>query len=652
MARTTPPTSRERPRRIFLRPSPTRHIDLWLIGGLLLLALFLLPVRNAALRGDDTWVSEMSGEYRLQGLGLWDAIRTSMDLFLDSGRPSVGGVAQGVAFAWVLGDHPVLYRLVLIAVTVFCAALLYALVRRMGLDRPASLLTLVLLAGALQLRSFHDALAGYWGTTQLTLLFVLASVLAFQSWLATGRPRTLIVSVALFLPAPLLYEGSYPMVALFLALALVARRGLAAWKAAAPFLGIGVLFVAVSLFSRATSSNVAAGYEVGTSPLAALRTFLIQLITPVPASDLVFNPNVGGFAYLGFSPTVWELAAGFWRGAVVFAVVIVVGVGLGDGRWGRLPRGPVLRALAIVGAVLWTTSVMAIAVAPKYQGELVPGRGHVTALMQAFGWALVAVAALLALLGVARDRSRAALIWTALVAAGALGLGAGATGYHTLRIVGSEQLARMARVQLEQAISAGVLDGVPERGTVIFTSSDITWTTGSWHQYPPSLEGMLFDKSGRVYDARSFPYVSAFDCPAGNRFPPTECAPPSADVAWVRLRTRRDGASVLVSTMAGGAAPAENPAIRVRAWSRRDDGDVGPPPLVGRASDGAEWSSSDLRWRIVARADDWAIFETSIPATDSAVASSIDDSTAQIDFAAPPAPDDAVRFYGTRRLLP
>ncbi len=627
------------------------RLDPWLIAGLVLVALFLAPVRNAALRGDDTWVSEIKGEFSLRDLDLSDAIRAYIGAFLDSGRPSVAGVAQGVTFAWVLGDHPVLYRLVLIAATAACAALLYALARRMGLGRAAAFLMLVLLAGALQLRSFHDALAGYWATTQLTLLFVLASLLAFHSWLASGRRRTLLASVVLFLPVPLLYEASYPMVVLFLALALVVRRGIDAWKAAAPFLVIGVLFVGLSLYYRATS-NVAAGYEVGLSPFAALRTFLVQLITPIPASDLVFNPNLGGFAYLGFSPTAPELLAGLWRGAVVFAFVAVVGVRLADGRWGSLPSGAVLRALAIVGGVLWTTSVMAIAVAPKYQGELVPGRGHLTSIMQAFGWALVAVAALLSLLGLARGRSRSALVLTAAAAAGVVGIGAGATGYHTMRIVASEQLPRIARGQLEQAVAAGVLDDVPERGTVIFASSDISWSTGSWYQQPSALEGMLFDKSGRVFDARAFPYVSEFDCPAGDRFPPAECAPPSPDAAWIRLRTRVDGASVLVSTIAGGASPAQEPATRVRAWSRHDDGAVRPPPLVGRTSGGAEWSSNGLRWRTVARAGDWAIFETSIPVADGVVASTIDDSAAQIDFAAPPAPDDAVRFYGTRHLLP
>src|SRR5205823_4526076 len=139
-----------------------------------------------------------------------------------------------------------------------------------GLPRPAALLAVVVMAGTIQLRSFHDPVLGYWGTTQLVLALTLASLLFLLRGLRGGERRHLIWSFLLFLPCPLLYEGAYPLVLLHLAVALGERRGRGAIRAAAPFLALGAFFVALSLYLRATATAVVPGYEVGSSVWAAL----------------------------------------------------------------------------------------------------------------------------------------------------------------------------------------------------------------------------------------------------------------------------------------------------------------------------------------------------------------------------------------------
>ena len=166
-------------------------------------------------------------------------------------------------------------------------------------------------------------------------------------------------SFLLMVPVPLLYEAAYPLVALHLGVALLERRGREAWKVSAPFLALGALFVLLSLYARATATLVVPGYEVGLSPVAALRTYVVQFLTPIPGSNIMFRPEHNVFE-LGVEATKAELLGGAWRGAVVFATVLLVSLRLAVPGRLRLPDARSLRALAVIGGLLWTTAALVI----------------------------------------------------------------------------------------------------------------------------------------------------------------------------------------------------------------------------------------------------------------------------------------------------
>ncbi|MEJ7804033.1 MAG: hypothetical protein WKH68_11800, partial [Candidatus Limnocylindria bacterium] len=277
--------------------------------GLVLLALFLLPALHAAIRGDDTWVSEEAGIIGLSNKGIGEDLWDQSIAFFQSGRPNPLATTQGLFFAWALGDHPMLLHAVIIALTLVAGALLYRLAGRLGLSSAAALLVVVLVAGAIQFRSYHDPMLGYWGTTQIVLILTLASLASLVDALRSGQGRAMVVAFVLFLPCPLLYEGAYPLVALHLGVAFYERRGRSAWRAALPFLALAVLFSALSLLARATSTGIVPGYEVGGSLGGAVRTFIVQLFAPIPGSYLFFNTSYGVFLPTGGSPTSAELLA-------------------------------------------------------------------------------------------------------------------------------------------------------------------------------------------------------------------------------------------------------------------------------------------------------------------------------------------------------
>lgn len=617
------------------------------------MTLFLLPARFAAIRGDDTWVSESRGQNAIAGHNLISYVWESARHFAETGRPGVGGIAQGLSSAWVIGDHPQAYRVILVLLTAVAAGLLYRLVVRLGLPRSVALLVTVLLAGAVQMRSYHDAMLGYWGTIQIVLILVLGALVLFHRALETGNRRLVWLSVLVYLPAPLLYESAYTLIPLFAALALFERRGMAALRACLPFVAIAVAFVCLSLYLRATASAIPEGYGVGSSPLAALRTYVLQLFSALPASSLFFQSDAWSFLPLGGEPTTAELAGAAWRGLAVFGLVLALSLRLASGSGARLPAPRELGRLAIVGGLLWTTAGVLLAVSPKYQEEISAGKNHLPALVEVFGWALVAAAALLAVLRVALRRGRLALWLTALGGAGLLGLGAGFTGFTNLRVIGLEVPVERTRSLVERAASDGMFEAVPERGTVIFSSRDLKWHTGWFNQFPVSLEAMLVDRTTRRFDARMVVPGERLDCPAPAAYPAAECARPAGDAVWVRVRARVGGGSVIVATLpARPQLPDQAITRRVRVYARDDGGGAPRPPrLVALTAGGLPWDSDDVQWQRVqgASRDGSAIYEAAVTALR---AGTLDDSASRFTFDALGTPGQIVRLFGSSRLLP
>lgn len=91
---------------------------------------------------------------------------------------------------------------------------------------------------------------------------------------------------------------------------------------------------------------------------------------------------------------------------------------------------------------------------------------------------------------------------------------------------------------------------------------------------------------------------------------------------------------------------------QLRAFVEEDNAPARPPTVTGTTAGGSPWSSARLSWRRVTQGDGWAIFETSITDRPLPVASTLDDPRGAVDFTALGTPDQIVRIYGTRHLLP
>ncbi len=638
-----------------LAQSARARIDWVAAGAIALVAVFMQPAIHAAYRADDTWNSVVRGKLTLVGVPLPEHLwQTAEHFFTSTGRPNVLGTTQGLFTAWFFDPHVVAYHAFIVVLTAIAAGVLYALAREFGLTRGGALLVVVLVAGAIQFRSYHDAALGYSGSMQIVIIFLLLSLILFMRALRRDDGRLMVASVLLFLPCPLIYEGAYPMVVLYLGIALMERRGWAAVRASLPFLALGAIFVGISLVGRAMAPSVVPGYEVGSSPWAALKTYVIQLFAPIPASNVFFAADYGSFLPIGGNPTKAELLGAAWRGLAIFALVLVLSLRLAGHDGAKLPPARTLWGLATCGALLWITSVLVISAAPKYQTELVAGKGHLPTLVQVFGWGLLATAALLALLRTARGRSTTAVRVVAGVAAALLGFAAGVVGFNNMRVVALETPIAETRALLERATADGVFANLPRDSSLIFTTRDLRWSTGSWAQVPDAIESMLVQRGeGRRLDGRIVEPTDRFDCPRSRTFPPADCEPLAPVAAWVRVRARPGGGSVVVAPFKSDPddLPALAPALLIRAYVE-DDEKVSPPRLVGRDAAAQPWRSNRLRWREIDHGDGWAIYQAPMAGRLTPLGSSLDDVAGKIDFTAPLTPDQIVRIYGTKRLLP
>ena len=621
-----------------------RRLESLPLAALALLVVYLLPVTRAVLRGDDAWISEARGHGALVGKNLIETLGAELEkvIVLD-GRPQPLGVIQGNVVLWLFDDHSVLYRLFLIGLTAVAAWLLYRLALKLGASAVVGAALIVLVGAFIHVPDYHEPLTGYYGAVQFVLIAMLWSLLLFVDWLRDGRRGRLVWSLVLAACALAVYEVAYPLVFLHLGVALIERRGRAAVLAAAPFLALGVLWTGLAALLRRGAEQPVTGYEVGFAPVEALRTYVIQLFPPLPASQLVFDPSNAG----GITPA--ELLGATWRGAVVAAVVLALGITFGRDsrvRFDRLPAG----ALAGVGALLYLLPTILIAAAAKYQAELTPGKGYLPALIQSFGFGCLLTAGLAVAYRAAARRSRTALLVTSAVAAGVLGMGAAFTAYGNLRVIALGQPARETRDLLERSVERGVTRFMPAGSTLLYHERDMAWPTGNWRANLQPPEEMVLRRTGRLIDARILPPPESFPC---GTHAASECARLPREVAWIRTRAYDGGGTVIVAPMQGdaNARPFAVPARELVVYAESRDGAPEQPLVHAEDARGKPWTSREARWTRVDGGDGWTLFRGTLPGR-RPLAWSVTDPRSKVDFLALPPPRDRVRLFGTDQLLP
>ena len=429
---------------------------LLLAGALLLVALFLLPGIHTPFRFDDTFYFELrTGSLDAQGRSFWQHVERSAENLTSNGRFQPLGLLFTVV-PWTFSDAPVLYKLYLLAATLLALALVYRLLRRLGVASGPALLSTVLFGAVTQFRWSHDSMLGYSGLEQWSLILLAAALLAWLRWDDDGGRGRLAAAVVAWTACICLYDANLALLAVAAVVVLVRRRSVPGFvRGIVPFLAPALVLVIVSLAIRLqlerTYSGYAAGYAVGD----VARTWLVTVVGALPGSHALWDPDrlMGEFATA-------ELFAGAWRGIVAGALFGAI-----CWRWaapGRAPRRPLVAAV-IAGLALWLAPGAPLALSERYQRELRFGDAYLPVFVQAAGIAiLVAAAGVLIVMVLRRRAARPAAIAGTVALAALVALVAGVDGTSNLRVVAQERPVAASRALLYDGLRGGVLAGLPE----------------------------------------------------------------------------------------------------------------------------------------------------------------------------------------------
>lgn len=610
--------------------------------GLVLFAL--APARASALRGDDTWTFSATGRMAALGWSRLDLLIDSMARAVEHGRPQVLGGLQGELVILAFEHSPVAYRVFLVFVTGAMAAALVGLLRALRWSTAMCTLAVVALAATLQFRSYHDAVLGYYGTTQVTGICVLLSLRDFVLHLRSPSRVRITRSVVLLTAACLFNEWAIAMSGAHVAIALSERRGWAAWRSAGLPLAVSGAVGAVALvMRRLAAAELPTNYAVATSPVAVLRTWFIQLIPPWPMTNQLFDHN--GVQYLAIpgSATTAEVAVGALRGLVVCvaAAACIFVLARETAATTSLSR---VGAGAAGGAALLLLPPALIALAPKYQAELNAAKGYLVSTVQALGVAVLLVALTVVVLRAATQRSRVATALVSGLALTGLVVAAVVDGYNNARVVALEVPVAATQALLEDALHHGALDHVGGGEAILFDSRDLRWPTGTLELQEDALEWVVRTHSGRRFDARLISAGEIDACPRTPQNP--DCEPLPEVVHWLRVRAWPGGGSVIVATARLAGPLAEAVSTEIRVFVR----DASSLALVGTAADGGRWQPTD-RLRSTAVEGRWRSWHMT-PTGAAPLASTLDDPRGAVDFDNLSSPGENVRLFGTERLLP
>jgi hypothetical protein len=545
--------------------------------------------------GDDTIDQNLRGYAHEHGYGFFGYLVDQ--IHAERGRFMPVGLFYCFGLMWVLHDR-VVYKLLLVVLSVVAVALVAWVL--ISLSVPAEIAALAAAGTALlfQLQYYHDPLLSYMGLVQMVTICFAVSLLLFIGWLRKGGWWRLTLSALLIVAACLSYEAAYLLVVMHAAVAYNERgRVGAALRASVVPLGIGAIFVFVTLYLRLTQVSSGTPYSISLKPGPALVALARQVSAALPGANFL---DPGGPKVLA-APDTWEPEA---RGLLIGLLLVpILWVAANAAkRW--QPQRRTLVAVIVIGLTLMIVPAGLVATAVRYQHELRWGVGYLPVYFSVVG---VAVLGALGYAALARKLPTVALTAVCAVLA-ALAAGVNADG--NTRVMLALLPVAQNRDALEGALGAGVLDAVPDNGTVLADRGQIGQPNGPWVDGVGwSLSQWIDTHTGR--DLHALPMSpqapTARQCQDATGLP-APCAVIAAPAFWLTHGWQAGTPWVLLTPVAGRSFAAGD-----NLYSAPADGRA---RLVvrGNTPPAISWNGMAAGHpRLVARDGGWWIFELEVP---------------------------------------
>jgi hypothetical protein len=423
----------------------------------------------------------------------WGGLKVHLDVNLQKGRfyPITQVLHTSVHY---LTADPFAYKAVLLAGTLFALFMYYLLVLRLTRSRAFASLAGIATLCLVQFRFTPDAVLGYYLQVQVVSAGLFASLLALQVYLEEGRTRWLVGSAAAYLLIALTYEITYLFFPMHLVLILRSRptwRGRMA--ASLPILGVVLACGLATVAVRRFHSGEHYVHAIDNNTWSILKAVIHQVSAVLPLSYALgdyhelFHAADRRFLWMGWLTRPWSLMAALAVGALLLLVsrrrrVLDEGA-LGLSRW--------CREALLLGGLLVALPTPLIATSPFHRSQFGFGVGWVPVLLQVHGAGLILATAIWWGLG-ARWGGGAFARAKWVGAAVLLGLVAGTTYRANLIVARSLHAApgspdfrsqamvhrgiwRNHRRNIEQAVRAGLLEGLPEGAALVLDHDYPLW---------------------------------------------------------------------------------------------------------------------------------------------------------------------------------
>lgn len=361
---------------------------------LLLMLAAVTIVMSVMLRSgygwDDAAFATQIPAMRVTGDSIWKKVWGEITEYCAMGRLNPFATFHFLLFYYI--PNAFCYKLLLLLLTVADCALFYSFMRKWTGSHSLALCVSVLLTVCFQLRLYNDPLSGYYGLMQIMFAELILSLSAFLDYLKGSR-KGFWLSLIFFLMDLLSYEMAYPFLAFFVLFAVSHERNL--WKGlrkSLPWIGMTMVFFAVSMWLRATNITAATAYSGTTfnaDPGAILRAWGCQILGAFPMSFQLSDYDPGMFGELISRITFFPhnlsvfLRSLRWQDAGVFFVVLLLFL------CNRGNRRRLTLTEWLFGVLLVILPGMTIAISEKYQRDLTPGIAYIPVYISYFGAAIL-----------------------------------------------------------------------------------------------------------------------------------------------------------------------------------------------------------------------------------------------------------------------
>ncbi len=491
--------------------------------GILLLvlsctALILYPLLTTGFQSDDVFLSMYSAGLKLRGITPLQAFTEHMQYeFVHEGRfrplflilfPLTFSTFQSLGA----------YKLYILFLCLLDSVLFYICLRRIGANVAFAGLATFISSLCFQMRDFFDPFTGFYGWMQLVFALTILSLLFFNEWLSTGKRKYLIISLIAFGLNLLFHEISYSFILLQTAVIFLRKERISflpSLVSLLPFLLLASIALVGGIGLKCSAHLSAnSSYAIGPNPIDITTTFLKQIFAALPLSYATLNPFSIYPAWtdifsLKFIENCLQQTNGYVFCTVVCAFLIA-SLCLSDATMFETSKRWFYNRLFVLALLLIILPALPIALCYKYQRMLIFGIGYLPGYLEYFGFGLLTACLISWFLRATAHYKLCQMVCLPLLILN-ISVIAGLTANANMKVCQqTNTLWLFPRINMEQALKAGILDYVPEEATLSFSAA-APWINGApWEGrkffFMHSNKRFAIKNSNDIYEAWDGPF--------------------------------------------------------------------------------------------------------------------------------------------------